>query len=88
MLKIRLSRRGRKKIPFYHILATNSTSPRDSNFLEKLGHYNPLLSDNAENKLAINKERVEYWLSVGAQPTQKVSALLSKLAVKGVTGGK
>ncbi len=83
MLKIRLSRKGRKNLPFYHILATNSTSPRDSKFLEKLGTYNPLLEESQEKRVTINKERIEYWLSVGAQPTEKVAKFLINLGVKG-----
>jgi len=83
MIKIRLSRGGRKNVPFYRILATNSTSPRDSKFLEKLGTYNPLLGDSDEKRVTINKERVEYWLSVGAQPTEKVAKFLINLGVKG-----
>lgn len=83
MLKIRLSRGGRKNIPFYRIVATRSTSPRDSKFLEKLGTYNPLLAESDENRITINKERVEYWISVGAKPTDKVSKFLVALGVKG-----
>ncbi len=86
MLKIRLSRGGRTGVPFYRILVTNSTSPRDSKFLEKVGTYNPLLSDD-EKKLSI-KERVEYWLSVGAQPTERVASFLIKLGVKGAEAYK
>jgi len=83
MIKIRLSRAGRKKLAFYHILATNSTSPRDSKFLEKLGTYNPLLSDSDEKRVVIDKDRAEYWLSVGAKPTDKVAKFLVALGVKG-----
>lgn len=83
MLKIRLSRGGRKSVPFYRILVTNITSPRDSKFLEKLGTFNPLLLDNDEKRVVINKERVEYWLSVGAQPSEKVAKFLISLGVKG-----
>lgn len=83
MIKIRLSRAGRKKLAFYHILATNSTSPRDSKFLEKLGTYNPLLSDSDEKRVVIDKDRAEYWLSVGAKPTDKVAKFLAALGVKG-----
>ncbi len=83
MLKIRLARGGRKKVPFYRIVATNSTSPRDSKFLEKLGTYNPLANDTDEKKLVINKERVEHWLAVGAKPTERVALFLNKLGVKG-----
>ena len=83
MIKIRLSRGGRTNLPYYRILATNSTSPRDSKFLEKLGTYNPLLGDTDEKRVTINKERAEYWLSVGAQPTEKVAKFLINLGVKG-----
>ncbi len=83
MLKIRLSRGGRKNLPFYRILITNHTSPRDSKFLEKVGTYNPLLADDKENRVTINKERIEHWLSVGAKPTEKVAKFLISLGVKG-----
>ena len=83
MLKIRLSRGGRKNLPFYRILVTNSTSTRDSKFLEKVGTYNPLLADDKENRVTINKERTEYWLSVGARPTEKVAKFLNALGVVG-----
>ncbi len=83
MIKIRLSRGGRKNVPFYRIIATNSTSPRDSKFLEKLGTYNPLANDADEKRVVINKERVEHWISVGAQPTEKVAKFLIALGVKG-----
>ena len=83
MIKIRLSRGGRKGIPYYRILATNSTSPRDSKFLEKLGTYNPLLEISDAKRVTINKERVEYWLSVGAKPSEKVAKFLIELGVKG-----
>jgi small subunit ribosomal protein S16 len=83
MLKIRLSRGGRKNLPFYRILVTNSTSPRDSKFLEKIGTYNPLFADDKEGRVILNKERAEYWLSVGAKPTEKVAKFLIALGTKG-----
>jgi small subunit ribosomal protein S16 len=83
MLKIRLSRGGRKALPYYRLLVTRSTSPRDSKFIEKLGTYDPLLNDQDEKRVKINKERVEYWLSVGAQPSETVAKFLIKLGVKG-----
>lgn len=83
MIKIRLSRGGRTNLPYYRILVTNSTSPRDSKFLEKIGTYNPLLGDTDEKRVTIDKERAEYWLSVGAQPTEKVAKFLINLGVKG-----
>ncbi len=83
MIKIRLARGGRKNVPFYRFVATNSTSPRDSKFLEKLGTYNPLANDSDEKKIVINKDRIEHWLSVGAQPTERVAKFLIALGVKG-----
>jgi small subunit ribosomal protein S16 len=83
MLKIRLSRAGRKNLPYYNILITNHTSPRDSKFLEKVGTYNPLADDNNDKRIVVNQERIEYWLSVGAKPTEKVAKFLINLGVKG-----
>ncbi len=83
MLKIRLSRGGRKGVPFYRIVVTNSTSPRDSKFIEKLGTYNPLLETSKESRVTIDKARVEHWLSVGAKPTEKVAKFLRDLGCQG-----
>ncbi len=82
-IKIRLSRGGRKNLPFYKIVATNSTSPRDSKFLEKLGTFDPLLENDNPNKIKIKKERIEYWLSVGALPSERVAKFLIELGVEG-----
>ncbi len=83
MLKIRLARGGRKKLPYYRIVVTNATSPRDSKFLEKIGTYNPLLAKDNENRVTIVKDRAEYWLGVGAKPTEKVAKFLRDLGVAG-----
>jgi small subunit ribosomal protein S16 len=80
-VKIRLARFGRKKVPFYHVVATDSRSRRDSNFLEKLGYFNPLSKDD---RIKVNVERISYWLGVGAIPTERVVLLLLKLGVKEV----
>ncbi len=82
-VKIRLARFGRNKVPFYHIVATDSRNRRDSKFLEKIGTYNPLLNDDNSEKLVIKKDRAEYWLSVGALPTDRAALLLIKAGVKG-----
>lgn len=82
-VKIRLARFGRNKVPFYHIVVTDSRNRRDSKFLEKIGTYNPLLDDNNNDKIVLKKDRAEYWLSVGAQPTERTALLLIKLGVKG-----
>ena len=83
MLKIRLSRGGRKNVPFYRFVVTNITSPRDSKFLEKIGTFNPLAADDDTSRLTIKKERAEYWLSVGAQPTERAAKFLIELGVAG-----
>ncbi|MFO7566707.1 MAG: 30S ribosomal protein S16 [Enhygromyxa sp.] len=76
-VKIRLARGGAKKRPFYRIVATDARSPRDGRFLEKLGTYNPMTKDGT---LVLDQARVEYWLGVGAQPTDAVRRLLRKAA--------
>lgn len=83
MLKIRLARGGRKKSPYYRILVTEVTSPRDSNFIEKIGTYNPLLAKDNDSRVTVKKDRAEYWISVGAQPSEKVAKFLIALGVKG-----
>ena len=75
--KIRLARGGSKKRPFYRIVAADTRAPRDGRFIEKLGTYNPLLAkDNAE-RVTMDKERVQYWLDQGAQPTDRVLRFLA-----------
>ena len=74
-VKIRLARGGAKKRPFYRIVAADASAPRDGRFLEKLGTYNPMTE---EGTLELDRARVDYWLGVGAQPTNIVSRLLRK----------
>ncbi len=78
MVKLRLARFGRKNLPFYRLVAIKDRTKMWGDAIEYLGTYNPKLE---KNKLEIKKERVEYWLSVGAQPTETVSHLLSKLGL-------
>ena len=73
MVKIRLARGGAKKKPFYFIVAADARSKRDGRFLEKLGTYDPFLE---ENQTKMEEERLKYWLSVGAQPTDRVRKLM------------
>lgn len=73
MVKIRLKRMGAKKAPFYRVVIAESTSPRDGRFKEAIGYYNPV-TQPAEVKIDV--ERAKYWLSVGAQPTDRVARLL------------
>lgn len=75
-MKIRLARGGSKKRPHYAIVASDSRMPRDGRFLEKLGTYNPLLAKDSEDRVKMNAERVKYWLSQGAQPTDRVARFL------------
>lgn len=75
-LKIRLARAGTKKRPFYHIVIADARSPRDGRFIEKLGTFNPLLAKDAENRVVLNTERAQHWVSVGAVPTDRVLRFL------------
>lgn len=76
-VKIRLSRKGTKKRPFYHIVVANSRDPRDGSFIEKVGTYNPMLAREDSKRITLVTERIKYWLSQGAQATDKVSRFLS-----------
>ena len=73
---IRLSRSGSKGKPFYKIVATDKRNKRDGRFIEKLGTYDPQLEDN---KVVLNKERYDYWISVGAKPSETVQNLVKTL---------
>jgi small subunit ribosomal protein S16 len=77
-VRIRLARHGAKKRPFYRIVVADNDSPRDGRFLEKVGTYNPL-QDPAE--VTVEAERVQYWISQGAIPTDTVRNLLKKEGV-------
>ncbi|OJU73125.1 MAG: 30S ribosomal protein S16 [Alphaproteobacteria bacterium 40-19] len=77
MFKLRLARHGAKKTPFYWIMAADSRSPRETG-KEKLGTYDPLLSQGKMPRLVLKEDRVKYWLSCGAQPTDRVARLLSE----------
>jgi len=75
MVSIRLSRAGAKKRPFYHLVVTDSRNKRDGRYIERLGFFNPVGKESGEN-LRIDLERVDYWLSHGAQPSDRVSSLI------------
>ena len=81
-MKIRLARGGSKKRPHYAIVASDSRMPRDGRFLEKLGTYNPLLPKDSEDRIKMDVERVQYWLSKGAQPTDRVARFLEAAGAK------
>ena len=74
--KIRLARKGSKKRPHYAIVAADSRMPRDGRFIERLGIYNPLLPKDNEDRVRMNMERVQHWLSQGATPTDRVARML------------
>lgn len=76
-LTIRLARGGAKKRPFYRIVVADKRAPRDGRFIEKLGTYNPMLAKDDANRVIMNGERVDYWLSQGAQPSDRVLRFLA-----------
>ena len=78
MVRIRLRRVGRKKTPVYRIVVADVRSPRDGRFIETIGHYNPR---QAEGGLEVDSARADYWLDVGAQPSDTVRSLLRKAGV-------
>ena len=75
MTVIRLTRMGRKKVPFYRIVVTDSRKPRDGGWIEKIGHYNPMVKPSA---VVIDEERLNYWISTGAQMSDRVKKLAGK----------
>lgn len=81
-VRIRLKRMGRKKRPFYRVVAADSRYPRDGRHLEVLGHYNPMTQPHT---VKLELERVDYWLSVGAKPSDTVAGLIKKFR-SGETG--
>ena len=79
MVSIRLARGGSKKRPFYHLTVTNSRSARDGRLVERIGFFNPVAT-GAEVRLSVNSERAQYWLSQGAQPSERAAQLLKEAA--------
>lgn len=81
-VSIRLARGGSKKRPFYKIVVADARSPRDGSFIERIGSYNPLLAKEDANRVVLDGERAKHWLSVGAQPTDRVARFLDTAGVK------
>jgi small subunit ribosomal protein S16 len=79
--KIRLARGGSKKRPFYRIVIADERAPRDGNFIEKIGNFNPMVPKDHKERVVISKERAEHWLKVGAQPTDRVQRILADLGM-------
>lgn len=77
-VKIRLARGGAKKRPFYRVVVAEESMKRDGRFVERVGSYNPMLPKGHQDRVVLNMERVAYWLSVGAQPTDRVQKFLQK----------
>jgi small subunit ribosomal protein S16 len=77
MVTIRLARGGAKKRPFYHVVVTDSRNRRDGRYIERLGFFNPIASE-AESGLRLDQERIAYWVSQGAQPSDRVASLIKQ----------
>ena len=81
-VRLRMKRLGRRHRPFFRICAMDGRAPRDGRVIEELGHYDPMVRDT-DARVVINRERVDYWLGVGAQPTPKVAVLIRKYGTGG-----
>jgi small subunit ribosomal protein S16 len=79
---IRLARAGTKKRPVYHIVAADSRYPRDGRFIERLGHFNPLLPKDRKERLVLDFEKVKQWLAKGAQPSDRVMRFLDAEGIR------
>ncbi len=75
-VKIRLSRAGSKKRPYYHIVIADARAPRDGRYIERVGSYNPMLEKDNPERIKLNAERITHWIKTGAQPTDRVQRFL------------
>ena len=80
-LKIRLARAGTKKRPYYHVVIADSRAPRDGRFIERLGHFNPLVAKDAKDRLKLDLEKVKAWIAKGATPSDRVLRFLDEAGV-------
>ena len=80
-VRIRLSRGGSKKRPFYRIVVADQRAPRDGRFIEKLGSYNPMLPQDHAERLVVDAEKVKAWIAKGAQPTDRLQKLFANLGL-------
>jgi small subunit ribosomal protein S16 len=78
---IRLARAGTKKRPVYHVVVADSRFPRDGRFIERLGHFNPLLPKENEARLKLDTDKVKAWLAKGARPSDRVSRFLDAAGI-------
>ena len=81
-VRIRLKRMGRKARPFYRLCATDVRKPRDGKVIEELGHYDPMVA-NTDARAILKGDRIDYWLSVGAQPSEAAATLIKKYGTNG-----
>ena len=81
-VRIRMKKMGRRHRPFFRICAVDQRAPRDGKVIEELGHYDPMVSET-DARASLNGERIDYWLSVGAQPSEKVKVLIDKYGTNG-----
>lgn len=81
-VKIRLARGGAKKRPYYRVVVADARAPRDGDFIEKVGTYNPLLGKDNEERVQLQKDRVEHWLATGALPSERVAKFISAAGIK------
>ena len=77
-LRIRLSRAGAKKRPFYRVVIADSRKPRDGRFIERVGTYNPMVAKDHPERIVLKEERIKYWLGVGARPSDRVARFLGQ----------
>ncbi len=80
-VRIRLTRVGTKKRPFYRIVAADARSPRDGRFIERLGTYSPMLARDDAGRVTLNEERIKHWLAVGAKPSERVERFLGEAGI-------
>ncbi len=80
-LKIRLSRGGAKKRPYYRIVVADSRKARDGSFIERVGSYNPMVAKDHPNRVVLNEERIRYWIGVGGKPTGRVARFLAQAGI-------
>lgn len=81
-VKIRLARGGAKKRPYYRVVVADARAPRDGDFIEKIGTYNPLLEKENGERVTLKADRIEHWLSQGAQPTERVAKFIKAAGIK------
>jgi small subunit ribosomal protein S16 len=81
-VKIRLARGGAKKRPYYRVVVADARAPRDGDFIEKIGTYNPLLKKEDGERVTLKADRIEHWLAQGAQPTERVAHFIKAAGIK------